>query len=566
MLRILKGGVMIRKRVVISIILTLLAIWGSHNYWLQIKPIDVTFNLHGKNIKQAEVQLYKYSDENSKKFYSQSTKGKIKKQVKLSFKKPYAPKRLKLLITLNSLEGGGVCNLKLKDGKVKLNDLKNFSATGATLKVKDNKLLFSPTDKNVVISYNKKLNLHASTKFDLLVLLIIAIITYLFAYKITSYLADFKINKDKSRIDIVFLAIFFLILFIPMMRHSSEKTSTAENRKLAVYKPLFKKTGTLNWNYGKDFDNWYNDRFNFREKMVRLKTNIIYCLSTNSMVNNNIYLNKKNHWFTFLNHNKIATTLFADKDLDKYLHNLLILQNYCNKHNKQLYILFVPEKGIMYREEIFNNRTNISVSDRVKQLNDFITNNSNICVSYPYEALNEAKQTQLIFYKTDNHMTDNGNLILYNRFIQNYNKNNNLNIPYYTEQDFRVVKNKLRKRESNPYQFIKGTEYIAFNVDDTKLLDTTYSHYFAIRKNKKLINQTVFIFGDSHTKQLLQFFNNTFRKSTFHYTPALKKNQMKNFIKDNIKEIEKSNIIIVVYAGVACDNILKMNFKILNDL
>lgn len=107
MLRILKGGVMIRKRVVISIILTLLAIWGSHNYWLQIKPIDVTFNLQGKNIKQAEVQLYKYSDENSKKFYSQSTKGKIKKQVKLSFKKPYAPKRLKLLITLNSLEGGG---------------------------------------------------------------------------------------------------------------------------------------------------------------------------------------------------------------------------------------------------------------------------------------------------------------------------------------------------------------------------------------------------------------------------------------------------------------------------
>ena len=98
---------MIKKRVIISTVLTLLAVWGSHNYWLNVKPIDLSFKINGDNIQQVEARLYKYANENSEKFYYHRTDVNVKKHVKFSFKKPYSPKRLKLLISLNSLEGGG---------------------------------------------------------------------------------------------------------------------------------------------------------------------------------------------------------------------------------------------------------------------------------------------------------------------------------------------------------------------------------------------------------------------------------------------------------------------------
>ncbi len=109
---------MIKKRVIISIILTLLAVWGSHNYWLIRKPIDISFNIQGNNIEQVEVQLNKHNSDNFKKCYYQRTEGKIKNNahLKFSFKKPFAPKRLKLLITLNSAKGGGGLSTGLNSG------------------------------------------------------------------------------------------------------------------------------------------------------------------------------------------------------------------------------------------------------------------------------------------------------------------------------------------------------------------------------------------------------------------------------------------------------------------
>ena len=100
---------MIKKRVIISIILTLLAVWGSHNYWLTRKPIDIAFNIQGENIEQVEVQLNKHNSDNFKKCYYQKSEGEIKNNahLKFSFKKPFAPKRLKLLKTMHSAKGGG---------------------------------------------------------------------------------------------------------------------------------------------------------------------------------------------------------------------------------------------------------------------------------------------------------------------------------------------------------------------------------------------------------------------------------------------------------------------------
>ena len=570
LVRIKKRVERMKKRVVISIILTALAILGSHNYWLHVKPINVTFDAQGKNIQNIEVQLSKYDSPEFKKFKAQNKNVKLDKKQKLSFefKKPFAPKRLKLVLVAKSAQGGGVSlsNVTLRD-KIHLNDLENFSANNATLKIKDNKLFIIPHRKDFSITYNKKLNVRASLKLDILVLLIIAIITYLVAFKFTSYLADFKINKEKSRIDIVFLAIFFLIMFIPMMRISNEKTSKSENRTLATYKPLFKTKGGLNFSYGKDFDKWFSDRFNLRKELVSLDTNLNYKLRIGAIERHKILLNKNTHWFTNINFHRMATKTFDENELKTYLHNLLELEAYCNKNNKQLYVLFVPEKGTIYNEEIFRYRYNSEDknTDTTRQISEYIAKNSDINVSYPFDLLYEAKKHQLIYYKNDHHMNDFGNLIYFNNFLKIYNKTNNTNIPLLTEKDFNVVKNNQRKIEGNPHKFTNGSEYIAFNTNDKKLLDTTYSHYFA-KPDRKLINKTVYVFGDSYSMQFKQFFNNTFRKNYFTPTQFMTDEELHNFAKTYRKEIVNSDVIVVIYAGMACPRIIKMDFSILNEL
>ena len=566
---------MIKKRVIISIILTLLAVWGSHNYWLIRKPIDISFNIQGNNIEQVEVQLNKHNSDDFKKCYYQRTEGKIKNNahLKFSFKKPFAPKRRKLLITLNSATGGGGSIRAVPQGRqgqnkcLRKRDLENFSAQGADLKIENNKLFFKPKQKQFSITYDKNLNVRASIKFDILVLLIITIVTYLVAFKFTSYLADFKINKNKSRIDIVFLAIFFLIMFIPMMRISNEKTSKTENRNLATYKPLFKTKGGLNFNYGKDFDNWFSDRFNLRKELVSLDTNLNYKLRIGAVEKNKILLNKNTHWFTNIRFHQMATEPFEENELKTYLQNLQDLQNYCKKHNKQMYVLFVPEKGIIYNEEIFRYRHNLEDknADKTRQISEYIAKNSDINVSYPFDLLYEAKKHQLIYYKNDHHMNDAGNLIFFNNFLKIYNKTNNTNIPLLTEKDFNVVKNNQRKIEGEPHRFSNGSEYIAFNTDDKKLLDTTYSHYFA-KPDRKLIDKTVYVLGDSYSMQLKQFFNNTFRKNYFTPTQFMKDKELHDITKTYRKEIVNSDVIIVIFAGMASPRVIKLDFSLLNDL
>lgn len=546
---------MIKKRVIISVILTLLAVWGSHNYWLNVKPIDMSFKINGDNIQQVEARLYKYANENSEKFYSHRTDVNVKKHVKFSFKKPYSPKRLKLLISLNSLEGGGdLYELNLKHNKIKLNDFENFSAKGATLKVKDNKLYFSPTDKNVLISYNKKLKLNASTKFDFLVLLIIAIITYLFAYKITSYLADFKINKDKSRIDIIFLAIFFLILFIPMMRISNAKTSKSENRTLAVYKPLFKSKGRLNFNYGKDFDSWFSDRFNLREKIIFAQHQANYKVRSNFVEMNNKFIFKNNGYI--INNYAKNFIPFTNEELERYSRNIYKFNKFCEDNNIKLYVV-IPPSQLSYNQKYMLTYHNLHNEDRVIKFIDYAKKKYNLTnIIFPENELQKNENGELIYFKTDHHLTDYGSYILYKHLINTMKKD----LPLLTitqQKDFKIYKRTLTRYEYHR-NFNEGCEYINAKIKAPELLKTEYIYYdykypekikiTGTKAHKTFINHDghykLLIMGDSYMENLLCFLNTSFYKIEKYRTNI---DQLKNPKRKSEFEIKAYEKIIKDY-------------------
>ncbi len=206
---------------------------------------------------------------------------------------------------------------------------------------------------------------HYSFMFD--IFFIILVIAFLIAYKLSNYLADFKVAKNKSRIDIVFLSVFFILLFIPGLRLDNSIKSKNENRYLATYKPLINKNGSLNYNFGNDFEEFFNDRFFMRKTLISLyhltKSTVSYkYYETNSA----IYI-KPNHYVLSKTHIPKESD-FPKEDILKTTKALDRFQDFCNKNHIKLYVLVVPYNQHIYQEEIkpFDN------PEGLKALNDNI--------------------------------------------------------------------------------------------------------------------------------------------------------------------------------------------------
>lgn len=75
-------------------------------------------------------------------------------------------------------------------------------------------------------------------KYDVLLLITLFTLFFLLYFKILAWLMKLKWVQNKSRIDIVFLTIFFILLFVPMLHISDAEKSEQENRMLAKYTPL----------------------------------------------------------------------------------------------------------------------------------------------------------------------------------------------------------------------------------------------------------------------------------------------------------------------------------------
>ena len=75
-------------------------------------------------------------------------------------------------------------------------------------------------------------------KYDVLLLITLFTLFFLLYFKILAWLMKLKWVQNKSRIDIVFLTVFFILLFLPMLHISDAEKSEQENRMLAKYTPL----------------------------------------------------------------------------------------------------------------------------------------------------------------------------------------------------------------------------------------------------------------------------------------------------------------------------------------
>ncbi len=511
---------MIKKRTIIAIVITIVTIIATNKLWLIFKPMPVDFDIKGKGRCNIEVQLNKKDNDKFNKIKSQSIILDLNENTHASFnvKRPKFPKRIKLVIT--GLEDNSpieISNITLR-GKYHLDDLKQFYSSTGDLSIKNNSVIIYPDNNVVNLEYKKTLQVKAATKFDFKLFVIILILTYLLAYKLSNYIADFKTVKNKSRLDIIFLTIFFVFLFIPMSNINKDEISAQEKRTLTKLQPFINQDGEINYDFGKNFNEWFNDRFYLRQKIIPLYLKYKYMFASDYAEVPLGYVYKKSGWM-FYKQSQVDTnnsfTPLSNIKLQMYTRNIRKLLSYCKQNNIKLYIVIAPTKEYLYQDNDYVNSA--KAVEKTQKLVDTVEQELNYKIIYPVQELKELKNKEYVCYKTDHHLTDSGAFLIYKILLKQI-KQDFHDIPIAKETDFNITYNNLTRADDNR-KYTEGCNYERANLHDKNLLKTKYKYY----DYKKLSNITItgqfpyYLHKNPHGKYKMLIIGNSFCESLSYF-------------------------------------------------
>ena len=398
-------------------------------------------------------------------------------------------------------------------------------------------------------------------KIDYCILAIIIILTAALSYNVFSYICNFKSIEQKSNSDIILTCIFILLLFIPASHINNENITLSEKRALTKYPHLFIENN-LNKNFGKDFENWFNDRFFLRNYLIDLNT-IIQKSINNIYKDRDVIVYQKSGWF-FLNKEIKDTYKIPDYNaLYTIKTNLNRFNDFCLNNKIKLYYVIIPEKANIYREYVLteNLKKHQTYADRVyKYLNS--SNDVNFKYIYPKNELVKAKSlNKLLYYKTDSHQTDFGGYIVYQLLMKEINKDFP-QIKTAKLEDFSVKKCKLvnyGEKEKDFYlgnvneMSLKDIKYMDYENEyyypkDNNIITEQYGDPYLLknRTHNPLGKRKVILLGSSFVEKI-----NLFIKSSFEYTDKIRLNTAyeKNFHVSRFEDYlikEKPDVLIVV--------------------
>lgn len=427
------------------------------------------------------------------------------------------------------------------------------------------------------LGYKKSLN------FDYRLFIILSTLGYMICLQITSYLADFKSIKNKSRIEIVFLTIFFTMLFIPMSHINQDDIAKSENRKLSKWHSLIKKDGEINFNFGKDYENWFNDRFALRKELVDL--NYIYKVILNKKTETEKMYFYKDTNVVFSKGHIPKEEIFSKNDIKETASNLDKLNEFCKKNHIKLYTLIVPYNQYIYQQyakDYANPKGLEALNNNIKELQKL--SNSNII--YVYDDLKKASTKDFVAYKTDHHWSEYGAFIGYQRIMKEIQKDFP-DIEIVNESDYKITTSK-KVLNSFFYRNMFAGQTIELSAPFLKMfqntiLDTKYKYY--TYKNKTLLETKIinipkqylgrdYFYPKGSKYKLLQMGTSmnenllTFTPYTFEHTKYIRLNEIRNmkaeehfkimkYYKQEILDFKPDILIFCIVPG---------NFKEVNNI
>lgn len=274
------------------------------------------------------------------------------------------------------------------------------------------------------------------------VLCCLFVIAFFVFYKLVLYISSLSFSRLGMRGDFVFLTLFFILLFLPMLRISRQDKSGKENRMLAPFVP-FIQNNQINSQFGINFEKWYNDHFWGRDILINAYDYLRHIINRNR--GNNKVLIGKDGWL-FTN---------ASYAIDIYRHNNLFtedqleiigktLTTFIRKAKeagvKEIYFYLSNDKESVYPEYYPAWIKPLSQTSGLGQVYHFLkTQYPDIKVFNFEKELYQMKQKgDVLFFKTDTHMTPLGSFYEYT-FLMNEMKKDFSDLRPLSLQDFTMT-------------------------------------------------------------------------------------------------------------------------------
>ncbi len=531
------------KTIIIVLIITAILLNLSSNFW-NIK--NFTLHFTATSAKKVDYEVL-YTTHSSQLFNTAShingtiNAGTSQQDITIDTAKLNTI-RLKFAPSNNSITLSNITLCGKKQNSI--NNFEDFKYTDI-LNKHSNKddLTFTTSSKNsaaITIEFPKTIK--GQNNIDVYIFTILATIYFFISYKLVKYLATFKLEGHYSRIDIVFLSLFFTAIFIPMWNISDQETSQNENRTLAA-RPTLKAIYDKSQNYGQQFEQWFNDHFYSREKIIRFHDYIQRSITKRG--NDKVLIGKDN-WLFYTLENSINnfknTSTFSDKELENIAQYLSDINNWAKQHGKEFYYLICPDKNKIYGENIQGiKKEKPDSQSRINQLVNYLHQHTQVKVIYLYDVIHQAKKESdnLLYWKNDTHWTPYGAYIGYLELMHQINQGR--------KQPFKVLKDLPLYEAKHPSgdlnklypgsEIDNNTTYFYPQINNTETCDHSLDETQDTHCNNPYGKKIVYIYRDSFSANLGPYLNNTFKEVNYKWRYDIKDT--------DLQELKQGDIIIM---------------------
>ena len=371
------------------------------------------------------------------------------------------------------------------------------------------------------------------------------------------------------RSDAFFLTIFFISLFIPMIGISNAVKSVRESRMLAV-KPEMKEIFKKGSDYGRKYEQWFNDHFCGHVGLTKLHNVIRNKLSIIIRTERWVCLKDSGWMFSIRDRN------FRSSSTQSIIRNLITLNRFCQSHQIKFYVFEVPGKEDIYKEILkerygFDEQKFIKVFQAREALRNEAQKN-HVSWIYPYKALCEAAKKDLVFFKASHHWSDWGAFVGYCELMKEITKDFP-NLPVVSLNDYRKTSNRLIRDEWHRDYFLWLPQRF-FNFRTRESPNLTLSTYYDHENSDKMVirvgkytkdftypleNGKIMLLGTSQNENFCQFLPYTAKRTRYI---RLNRGQVK--IDDEFKVIKlyKKDILTfkpdILILSIHTDNLLQL--------
>lgn len=220
--------------------------------------------------------------------------------------------------------------------------------------------------------------------------------------------------KMKKNIAIAYISLFAIFIcaihMIFFVCKGFVDTNNYENRPLYEM-PDIKNTQVRN--FAGEFDNYFNDHIPFRNQLIGFNNRINYYLF-HSTTGDQVLIGKDGWLFIKdkMQGNAIANytgeDLLNDEELERLVGNVLANKKYLEDMGIEFVVMIAPNKSRVYPEYMPNYLGQPAENYAVKQIVDYLKDNTDVRVVYDYDALIEAKNSLNakginLYHKADTH-------------------------------------------------------------------------------------------------------------------------------------------------------------------